>query len=509
MIMLFCSFFFFMQERTKARNKYKDQMSASRRPVGELKKIVSLVDRTDFDDFVYPKNSSYTKFQPSPRAYHNFTQEVTTWTFSGSPAWGQRITFSIPFPYQADFLNWIALRLKPASWIPLGAQVHIGPDRADWVVLDQANFWIWANSLGTAAIARAEMEVDGVIVEQFSGDWMNVWSRAAHDVSASVAFDDALYGSYSRAPTVQNFRVSDDGYLYCYFPFMFSKHPNTAFPLLSCSGPDRVRFHITLRPFSEVIRKLGAPAACGTTPLRTTFTVRDYTFPFNKQEVVPYAQAIPGFEDADFVCGVSHIDGSLRESYIHVPHELLLEPVAETTFSEPLKYVVSTTSATDTIRIQLPLTIANGPIRQIFFFLRRNAAVDLYRDYNNYSATLAAQEDPVWNPERPLLVRAQLQVGTAVWADEEERWWRAAGDVLLPGGIRAYGNYIYVYNFGEKPHLFDPSGSVNASRVDLRLLLTVAPPGGASDGEWTVSVFVVGTNWMRFQNGLANWVFMD
>jgi hypothetical protein len=236
--------------------------------------------------------------------------------------------------------------------------------------------------------------------------------------------------------------------------------------------------------------------------------IRDYTFPFNKQTRIYNDNAIPGFEQADIVCGVSHIDGELREAYIKAPNEILMSPVVESDFSEPLKYVVNTSSE-GTLRIQLPLTTGNGPIKQLVFFLRRKAAVEQYREYNNYSATLTAEADPVWNPVRPLLVHAQLQVGTAVWADEEEKWWRVASNILLPGGIRASGNYIYGYNFAEKPADFNPSGSVNASRVDMRLLLTVAPPGGTSDAEWSVHVFLVGTNWIRFQNGLANLVFMD
>ena len=98
-------------------------------------------------------------------------------------------------------------------------------------------------------------------------------------------------------------------------------------------------------------------------------------------------------------------------------------------------------------------------------------------------------------------------VGTAIWADQPERWWRAAGNLALPGGVRGYGNYIYAYNFAERPADFNPSGSLNASRADLRLNLKVAAPDGG--GEWSVHVFLVGTNWMRFQNGLANLLFMD
>ena len=189
-------------------------------------------------------------------------------------------------------------------------------------------------------------------------------------------------------------------------------------------------------------------------------------------------------------------------------YEILMEPVVETTFAEPLKYLMNTPVG-NTIRIQLPLTQANGPVKQILFFLRRNAAIEQFNDWNNYSAVLQPDVDPVWNPNRPLLVHAQLMVGTAVWADQPERWWRATCDLPLPGGVRAYGNYIYGYNFAHKPAEFTPSGTLNADRVDLKLSLTVTPPGGVADKEWSVTVFIVGTNWMRFENSIANLLFME
>jgi hypothetical protein len=185
-----------------------------------------------------------------------------------------------------------------------------------------------------------------------------------------------------------------------------------------------------------------------------------------------------------------------------------MNPVVETTFAEPLKYTVNR-SAGEFIQISLPLTEANGPIKQILFFLRRNATITQFNDWNNYSAVLDNELDPIWNPSKPLLQHAQLQIGTAVWADQPERWWRATSNSAMPGGVRGYGDYIYGYNFAQVPTDFSPSGSVNASRVDMKLNLTVAAPGGKADGEWTVTVFIIGYNWLRFQNGLANLVFMD
>jgi len=476
-------------------------------PVGELKKLVSLVDRSDFDEYAFPQDAKTTVFRPDSKPYHVLTQETAVWTFAGSPNWGQRMTFSVPWPWQADFLSWIALRLKPSTWLPPEAFNRLAPNGTDFVPIDPNNLYVWAKSLGTIAIERAELEVDGVTLETFSGDWINVWNKLYHNTSNAVAYDDGVYNSNTTV-SQNDILPSEDGYIYCYLPFMFSKLVNTAFPILSSRGPDTIRFHITLRPFSQVIRKVTNPLTCNETPCGKTFTVRDYSYPYRKFTDVTIPLGVPSFETADIVCGVSSVNDTLRKGYIEQPHEILMSPVVETTFAEPLKYLTNR-SAGASIHISLPLTEANGPVRQILFFLRRNASVTTFNDWNNYSAVLENELDPIWNPSRPLLQRAQLQVGTAVWADEPERWWRATPNVSMPGGIRGYGNYIYGYNFAEKANEFSPSGSVNASRVDMKLNLTVAAPGGAADGEWSVTVFLVGHNWLRFQNGISNMVFMD
>jgi hypothetical protein len=249
--------------------------------------------------------------------------------------------------------------------------------------------------------------------------------------------------------------------------------------------------------------------ACDQTPLNETFKVSDLNLPFSGERAqlpVTVGNAVPTMEEAELICGTALIDGDLRKQYRDSPHEILMNPVVEMDFGEPLKYAVGVPNG-DVISISLPLTAANGPLRQIVWFVRRKA-VALRADWTNYSAILDGEYDPNFNPYRPLMKRAQLQVGTAVWADEEETWWRSTGALPLAGGVRASGNYVYVYNFAQNPNSFDPSGSVNASRVDLRRNLDVEQPEGA-DNEWEVKVFLVGTNWMRFQEGLAAVVFAD
>lgn len=476
------------------------------KPVGELKKIVSLVDRTDFDEYVYPKDTDQTVFLSKYVPYHTFQQEATNFPFAGSPNWGQRLTFTMPWPWPADFLNYLTLRFKPNSWLTPDMLKHLGPELNDWVPMPNDNaFWIWTNSLGIAAVEHAEMEIDGVTVEEFSGDWINVWSKCYRDASSGIATDEML-GSHTKLSR-KNIFPSEDGYIYCPLPFWFSRFANSAFPLVSCAGPNTVRFHVTLRPFSAVVRKLVDALDCKESPCNHELKIRNYySEAFTNTRTIQIESRIPSFETVDFLCGLSNIDGELRTAYRDQPHEMLMYPIVETNFSEPLKYVVNTGSS-DTIKIGLPI-LGNGPIRQMLFFLRRKASIDLYNEYTNYSGLLTSEMDPVWNPVQPLLKRAQLMIGTAVWADEDEAWWRANA-IDLPGGVRAYGNYIYCYNFADRPHEFSPSGSLNMSRVDVRLNLTVAVPASTHNTEWTVTVFLMGTNWMRFQNGLANVLFMD
>ena len=69
----------------------------------------------------------------------------------------------------------------------------------------------------------------------------------------------------------------------------------------------------------------------------------------------------------------------------------------------------------------------------------------------------------------------------------------------------AYNSFIYGYPFARHPGQHQPSGSINASRLQsLRLVLDVV-----STGTWEVKVFCIGLNWLRFENGMANHIFTD
>ena len=109
-----------------------------------------------------------------------------------------------------------------------------------------------------------------------------------------------------------------------------------------------------------------------------------------------------------------------------------------------------------------------------------------------------------------MLVSATIQLNGTVLCEADEQFYREGIAAAHKGGYAAYSRFIYGYSFAKTPGEHQPSGSMNASRLNaLRLVLDVTPPGGVLDNTWEVKVFCIGLNWMRFENGLANPMFED
>ena len=264
------------------------------------------------------------------------------------------------------------------------------------------------------------------------------------------------------------------------------------------------RIHVTLRPFEQCVRQRGGErAACDSVPLATAITFRDTTFLYDQFFTVQTATTIPDLTSVRLVTFGSILDGKMRDAMLRQSFEIVHREVQTFYFAEPLKYTVSKNSGADTVRISLPLE-ANHPLEEILWFVRRKDVAG-NNEWTNYGNVLEKDYDAVYNRPEPLLVNAVVQVNGVTICDAEEGYYRELIARHHRGGIVPYEKFIYGYPFARHPGDHQPSGTLNASRVQsLRLVLEVK--GGA---EWEVKVFCLGINWLRFQNGLAGSVFED
>jgi len=489
-----------------------------------IKRLVDLVDRGPEDDLFYPASSNNTIFHREFRPYHNVVPEIVEIGYQGNAAWGQRITVTLTRKDSGDLLQWICLRLQPQSWLgEYDGKIRSGL----WDYYDPARAWTWASSLGSVAIQKVDFEIGDAVVESWPGEWMDIWSRAWMDGSRAATWDADIYGKrlpgatrdVGRPPwtTVQ---PTEDGYVYCWLPLAMLRRPETAFPLIAM-GEQEVRVHITLRPFADVVRRRTVPriSPCEV-PLgeRVVFVDKTGVTPVPSAYTLPLVA--PGFEDATVFVGVVHTEDPLRGSYMRTPLELMYEPVRYARFDLP--DAITQPSAT-TVTMNFPLRELNGPIREICFFLRRKG-VWRFNEWTNYGSLAEDDFFPQYETvgatvplQQPILVSAQLMVGNAVWRDETENWWRLEYGLAHRGGVRLTGGFVYGFVLGDaanwKAEDLQPAGTVNASRADMRLTLTMQAPlpveGNDFVSGWDVHVFGIGLNWMRFTNGMAIPLFKD
>jgi len=482
------------------------------RPVGEIVTLLDLTRRDYQDGELFPLSSQKTWWLPTPdRRIQPYSLSIQQFPFRGPTRFGQRFTFDIASVSCGDLLCKTFLQIELSHWLDDTTIMRL--QSGQYTYAPGQSQWFYANSLGTVIVEKAEFEVNDQTIETIDGDCMNVISKLFPDINSQYGLATDGIGtspltSLLTTPASKPYPTLS-GTLLVPIPFFFSRvRLQETFPLLAVKEGS-VRIHITLRPFEECSRVLsGRRQLTGSSqvlesPLTQTFNILNGSTPVSvKAQVQP-----PSFKKIQLITYAAHTDGILRQQILRKPFETLTRVVNTFTFSEPLKYLINK-NITDTIQVQLPLEV-NHPMEEIVWFVRRKATEN-NNEWTNYSAVTSPEYDSIYNPFRPLLRSAKIQINGIDLISADEQWFREHIAMAHSGGIAAFNNYIYGYSFAKTPGEHQPSGTANASRIqNLRLTLDVRPPGGIYEQEWEVKVFVICLEWLRFQDGLANRMFID
>jgi hypothetical protein len=481
----------------------------SSRPLGEATTVIDVADRDEMDDDMFPLDSEKSWFtRDSDRRYLNFSPVVQEFVHKGSASFGNRLVFELGSVKACDLLFAVALQVRLGHWLSDSVVAAIQAGTYTYNTVLGSDPWFYANSLGSAMIAKCEFLLEDQVLETLDGDFANMTDLLFTDINTQFgAGIDAL----GRVPFTEllnwpNYRVFPtwNGILSVILPFSFQRiRLRNGFPLTSVKE-GTVRVAITLRPFHECVRiKTGIRATCNETPLGKTFA---FDVQGGGEPVTVVAAAdVPQFQDTRLVTYGVLLDGKLRQAMLHAPFDRLYRDVQTFRFDEPKKYLV-TASSQGVVSLQLPLEV-NGPIEEFIWFVRRKAVL-VNNEWINLSNRLESEYNPIFRPLESMLVSATIQVDGIELIQADGEFFRKEIAKRHRGGIVAYNSFVYGYTFSQTPGQQNPGGWMNASRSqDVRLRVDVRPPGGSEDLEFEVVVFSINLNWVRFQNGIANRVF--
>jgi hypothetical protein len=405
---------------------------------------------TGKQDIFLTGNPQLTWFKMVYRRYTNFAIESQSMFFDGDPDFGKRMSCLVP--RRGDLLGPLVLEVTlPALTLTDGTPVS------------------YVNSIGHALIEEITLEIGEQEIDTQTGEWMELWSNMTTTTMQRQGFNDMI-GKYDDYILPQNF-----GPLKLYIPlrFWFCKNPGQYLPLLALQYHP-IRINLKLRKLQDLFISNQLVVNCDTlsvNPIKIT-DLRLF---------------------GDYV----YLDVEERRRFVSNTHEYLIEQIQ---YTPEISIPIGATSST--VRLEF-----NHPIKELLWFIQRNIMISQH-EYYNYSSTSIFETGSY----KDLMTNAILQLDGY---DRFER--RDAGYFRL---VQPYYHhttvpnnlFIYNYCFALRPEELQPSGSLNASRIDSLILqfnlvpdstTGVTPPRGNA----YTRVYATNHNVLRIINGFGGILF--
>jgi len=440
-------------------------------------------------------NPQISFFKMVYRRYTNFAVESQPMYFDGTANFGQRISCLIP--RRGDLLGKIYIDVQLPLLTAASNNLPVS----------------YVNSIGNALIQEITFEVGEQEIDRQTGQWMYIWQQ----LTTTATQRDALNIMVGQ---VDNYMVPDivpgafENNIHLYIPlqFYFCRNPGLYLPLLALQYHP-IRINITLAPLSTLFYNPGAATSTDKC-INTT-----YVNPASVTSMMLWG---------DYV----YLDVEERRRFVAKSHEYLIEQVQYT----PL---ISVTPFQNQVNIQ---TDFNHPIKEFIFIAQRDIMTQVNEPFNYSSlainepldlsaiATGCGANDYIngynkWANGNKFITstRTDLISAALLQLDGYDRF--QARNAQYFRLVQPYDHhtttpvqqFIYCYSMALRPEDQQPTGTLNASRIDsVNWQITMNPvlnvPATKNKqtsvrGSCTIRVYATNYNVFRVVNGFGGVLF--
>ena len=402
-------------------------------------------------DIYLTGNPQITFFKLVYRRHTNFAIESMPMYFDGTPAFGQRITCLVP--RRGDLLGQVYIQITlPAIVDACGNPIS------------------YVNSIGHAIIEEISVEIGEQEIDRQTGEWMEIWSQFITTASQQQALNNML----GRADGIIPPRIFGPVTVNVPLRFWFCNNPGNYLPLIALQYHP-VRINIKLRS----LQRLFYTAELGDLNCTT--------------QVSP---ATPGAGPSFLMWGdYVYLDTEEQRRFVSNSHEYLIDQVQYTP-------VLSFPQTGNFMNVQLDF---NNPIRELFWYIQRDFMLETH-EYFNYTS-LSARDVTSARPA-DILTSAIIQVDGQDRFEERDAIYFRLIQPWSHHTTTPVNAFIYNYSFALRPEEAQPSGSLNASRIDSFVLNmtinnTTTPPRGPCH----TRVYATNHNVLRVIDGYGGLLF--
>jgi len=411
--------------------------------------LLQLVARGRQDAYL-TSNPQFTFFKQVYRRHTPFAIESIPIELDGTLNLGQRISCLIP--RKAELLSSIFLEIDLPPIPKVG---------------DTDYFWV--NDVGHALIYDVSIEIGEKEIDKQTGEWMQIWGELTTPPGLRYGYNEMIGHFNAYPPSVPEAGLG----LKLQIPlrFWFCHNIGLAIPLIALQAhPIRLIFH--LRPFNNLWWSANGLPSTPPNPVQPTRLqlYADYIF----------------------------LDKDERQMFAAREHEYLIEQ---------LQIVPPQTVTAGANSAIVPL-ILNHCCKEFVWVIQQTRMQGLH-EWFNYSNSW---EYNGGGPE-PGVVTDDLLGSALLRLDGYDRFYaRSARYFRITQPYQRHTNvpdrFIYLYSFSLRPEADQPSGTINASKIDdirMQLQFNTAQLGY----ERQVSFFATNYNVLRIMGGLGGVAFIS
>ena len=429
--------------------------------------ILNLMYTGEEDDHI-TGNPSITFFKAKYNKHTNFAVESMNPTCSGTPDFGNKINITVP--RNGDLISSIMLEVEIEN--PSGQHCY---------------------GLGNALIQQAEVTIGGQVIDRYTSQWANIYGEL-HQTDEKRRQYDRMVGNVSSAePTRKKLVIP--------MRFWFNGNSGLALPLIAMSYHE-VRIYISFATRDTLL----LPADC---------------------KIVSFKPWI------DYI----YVDTDERRRFAQTNQEYLIE---QTQFLGTESFIIPDSNIPASFNIQLNF---NHPVKQIYFMVEKEGqpcqSISLHEDrlaqitlamnkqecysnsaetflhYNQYkycsSSSRTNEPIPVdqyiTKPVQGKLIDKALAGNETVAGLTEEFKLLGSNKKALDAG-KYYNQFIYTISHGLVPEEYQPSGTVNYSRLDqISLTFDNIKLEAGGFGKYKLHAYARSYNILRIQSGMAMLVY--
>jgi hypothetical protein len=444
---------------------------------------------TGKQDLFLTGNPQISFFKMVYRRHTNFATESQPMYFDGTPNFGQRITCLIP--RRGDLLGRVYLDVTLPQ-----------------IFDTDGNELSYTNSIGHALIQEITFEVGEQEIDRQTGEWMEIWTQ----MTTSDSQRDALNQMIGRLnqyippfngaqPIIAPGPQSAGLRLLIPLQFYFCNNPGLYLPLIALQYSP-IRINITLRPLQQLFW-LPPPAPPAT---------QENWKPACTVNVDCTTQIVNMMLWGEYV----YLDVEERRMFVSTSHEYLIEQVQ---YTPP--YSVAAQQQNATISVEF-----NHPIKEFFFVAQRDEMINRNEWFNYSSLAIDEVVSPIIQPylnifnngldgRTDLIALAKLQLdGYDRFPARLPQYFRLEQPYDHHTATPAFA-YIYNYCFALRPEDVQPTGTMNASRIDSivwqiqmnPILSNPTIPAYQQRGPCHITVYGHNYNVFRVINGFGGVLF--